>query len=403
MNFSLGNLPLLLGAAHGVFLTVIIATRNRAARPTNFLFAFIVLLSSWQLFTFYLLLSEEIVHLPHAMWTSLPVNYLICPLFFLYTRFVFAGKKRLFWYDAFHLLPLAWALYLGHWFFLLDAESKMELYFSIRAGPPGMAPGVIHALLRMSAVSIVYFTLSYLTLRKHGRALAEEASDNEITRNTDHFRFLARLFVTMLIVQAAYVISLSTKGILSIQLNYTFILFKSLTIHAIGYLAINRPSHLFFANAMEASAEESPIHTKESTQASAEKYAKSGLSETQMDKFYERLLDCIQKEEPHLNYDLNLSELAKRVGISNHHLSQVINQRAKQTFYDFINLHRVEYAKKLFENAEYDSKHNAIEIAYKAGFNSKASFNRVFKKHTGQTPTVFRNEARKHRDVKIAS
>ena len=398
MNVDLKTLPLLLGAAHGLFLTVIIATRNKDARPTSFLFAFIVLLSSWQLFTFYLLLSEEIAHLPHAMWTSVPVTYLICPLFFLYTRFVFAGKNRLFWYDAIHLMPLAWELYSQRWFYLLDAESKMELYFRGRAEPPGMDPGVIYALLQMSAVSIAYFTLSYLTLRKHGRALAEQTSN---IRNTDHFRFLARLFVTMLIVQFAYVVSLSAKGSLSIQLNYSFILFKSLTIHAIGYLAINRPSQIFFANAVEASTKQSPIRAIEPNQASAEKYAKSGLSEAQIDEFYDRLLDCIQKEKPHLNDDLNLSELAKQVGISNHHLSRVINQRAGQTFYDFINQHRVEYAKKLFQDPEYDSEHTIIEIAFKAGFNSKASFNRVFKKHTGQTPSNFRSEARKRRDIQI--
>ena len=394
---------MLLGAAHGVFLTAIIATRNRTERPTNFLFAFVVLLTSWQLFTYSLLHSEAIAHLPHAMWTAYPINYLIGPLFFLYTRFVFADKKRLFWYDLLHFLPFALELYLYRGFLLLDAESKMELYFRLREGPPEISPDVLFKLLKMSVVSIVYFSLSYLTLRKRIGTLVEQTSDDAITRNTDHIQFLARLFITILIGQFVFVFGLYVKGSYAVQFDYTFIVFKTLTIHAIGYLAINRPTRIFFAYAMEAPAEESPIQANESSQASTEKYAKSGLSAVQMDEFYERLLDCIQKDEPHLNYDLNLSELAKQVGMSNHHLSQVINQRAGQTFYDFINLHRVEYAKKLFENPEYDSKHNVIEIAYKAGFNSKASFNRVFKKHTGQTPTDFRNEARQHRESQQAS
>ena len=226
-------------------------------------------------------------------------------------------------------------------------------------------------------------------------------SDNAITRNLDHFQFLTRLFLTIVIMQVVYIISLYALDHGASKFDNLWVLGKSLTNHTVRYLAINRPSSIFFKNAKEAFTEESPTRGIESKQASAEKYAKSGLSEAQLDEYYERLLDCIQKEEPHLIDDLNLSELAKRVGISNHHLSQVINQRAKKTFYDFVNQHRVEYAKKLFMDPEYDDKLNIIEIAFKAGFNSKASFNRVFKKHTGQTPTVFRNEARKQRDVRI--
>ena len=393
---------MLLGAAHGVFLSLIICSRNGANRPTNFLFAFIVLSTSWQLFTYSLLQNGAIAHLPHAMWTAYPINYLIGPLFFIYTRFVFSNKKRLCWYDALHFLPFALELYLYRGFLFLDGESKMELYFSLPAESK-TSPAILVEMLKMSVVSIVYFTFSYLTLRKRRRALAEQTSDNANARNTDHFQFLARLFVTILIGQFMFVIALYTKENYAVHVDYTFILLKSFTIHAIGYLAINRPNRIFLIDTVEASAEESPTCANEHTQASAEKYAKSGLSEAQMDEFYKQLLLCIQKEEPHLNDDLNLSELANLVGISNHHLSQVINRRAGQTFYDFINRHRVEYAKKLFMNPEYDGNHTIIEIAFKAGFNSKASFNRVFKKHTGQTPTEFRREARKNRNVRIVS
>ena len=403
MKISITDIPVLLGAAHGVFLTLVICARSGAARPANFLFAFIVLLTSWQLFDVFLWDSGNFVHVPHTLRTGFPINLLIGPLFYLYTRLVFSDKKRLYWYDALHFLPFALDIYAARWIYFSDAKSKIGIYWMEQESPRGISQFTLIIALVFAVSYVVYFTLSYLTLRKRKRALVEQTSDNAITRNIDHFQFLTRLFLTIIVVKIAYVISLYTLDHDASNFDYLWVLGKSLTIHTVGYLAISRPSSIFFKDATKAPTAASPIRPIELTQASTEKYAKSGLSEAQLDEFYERLLHCIQKEEPHLNDNLNMSELAKRVGVSNHQLSQVINQRAKRTFHDFINLHRIEYAKKLFENAEYDSKHNVIEIAYKAGFNSKASFNRVFKKHTGQTPTDFRNEARKHREAQLAS
>ena len=403
MKFSLTDLPLLLGAVHGVFLALIISTRKDAARPTNYLFAFIVLLTSWQLFAFSIRYSGNLAYLPHTLWTGYPFSFLVGPLFFLYTRFVFSDKKRFCWHDILHFLPFVWELYFSRWFYLLDGKSKIELYLRIQEGPQEVSPEMLIVVLKITVVSVVYFTLSYLTLRKCKRALAEQTSDNTITRNIDHVQFLARLFVTIVVGYCTLTLCFYTMGSFPFEIDYFWLLGKSLIIHIVGYLAINHPSSIFFTDVTEGPVEESQFHTNESSQASAEKYAKSGLSKVQIDEYYKRLLVCIEKEAPHLNCDINLAELAKLLGISSNHLSQVINQRAKQNFNDFINLHRVEYAKKLFENPKYDSKHNVIEIAFKAGFNSKASFNRVFKKHTGQTPTDFRNEVRKYREIQYAS
>ena len=337
------------------------------------------------------------------MWTAYPFSFIIGPLFFLYIRFVFSDKKRLFWYDALHFLPFAWELYSMRGLSPLDGRSKIELYLSIQAGPQEVSSEMLTIALKIAVVSVVYFLLSYLTLRKRKRSLADRMSDNAISRNIDQLQILVCLFITISIGHCASIFSLYTIGSHAFEIDYVWLLGKSLVIHTAGYLAINRSSRISFANASEAPTVVAPIHPTEPNPAFVEKYAKSGLSEIQIDEFYERLLLCIENDAPHLNCELHLAVLANLVGMSNNHLSQVINQRAKQNFNDFINQHRVKYAKKLFEDSEYHNRHNVIEIAFKAGFNSKASFNRAFKKHTGQTPTDFRNKARQQREAQMKS
>jgi AraC-like DNA-binding protein len=102
-----------------------------------------------------------------------------------------------------------------------------------------------------------------------------------------------------------------------------------------------------------------------------------------------QLYDLIRKEEAFLDSELNLGKLARRLNISSHQLSYVINNGYNQNFYGFINRFRVEKAKKLLADKELD-KYSIIGIAFESGFNSKTSFNITFKKLTGQTPTEFK-------------
>jgi len=85
---------------------------------------------------------------------------------------------------------------------------------------------------------------------------------------------------------------------------------------------------------------------------------------------------------------LTLKELGTGIGLSERHLSQIINDVNGQNFYDFINYYRVEHAKSLLmHNATF--RRTMFDIFWESGFNSKTTFNTSFKKITGQTPSEF--------------
>ncbi|MDX1941786.1 MAG: helix-turn-helix transcriptional regulator [Saprospiraceae bacterium] len=123
------------------------------------------------------------------------------------------------------------------------------------------------------------------------------------------------------------------------------------------------------------------------------KYTNSGLKPTQIQPLQKQLQQLMHEHKPFLNSNLNIEQLAKLMGISRHHLSQVLNEGLQKTYHDFVNEYRLEVAKNLLNDAS--KQHYSIAaIAFEAGFNSLSSFNLVFKKHLGVTPSEFRNSVK---------
>ncbi len=118
------------------------------------------------------------------------------------------------------------------------------------------------------------------------------------------------------------------------------------------------------------------------------KYEKSGLTEEKAQKLLERLEHLVVHEKVFLDQTLNLQQLAVRLEIPPHQLSQLLNQFKGESFSDFVNGYRVEHFKKAAADPA-NAHLSLLGIAFESGFNSKAAFNDVFKKKTGLTPSDF--------------
>ncbi|MEM6802934.1 MAG: AraC family transcriptional regulator, partial [Bacteroidota bacterium] len=104
----------------------------------------------------------------------------------------------------------------------------------------------------------------------------------------------------------------------------------------------------------------------------------------------QKIEEYIEEEKVHLNPNLTLKDLAKGTGMSLHDVSEVINSGIGVSFKEYINGFRVEEVKKMLLNTKYDHL-SLLAIAYDCGFNSKATFNRVFKAKTGKTPSEYKH------------
>ena len=120
-------------------------------------------------------------------------------------------------------------------------------------------------------------------------------------------------------------------------------------------------------------------------------YRKSGLKPEEAKNLHQQLLTLMATEKPYLEPKLSLAQLADSLGVLPNHLSQIINQYEGKNFYDFVNNYRVNEFIALAKK-DTDKNFNLLGLAFEAGFNSKSSFNQVFKKIKGQTPSQFVNE-----------
>lgn len=89
--------------------------------------------------------------------------------------------------------------------------------------------------------------------------------------------------------------------------------------------------------------------------------------------------------------DITLRSLSEDLSIPPHQLSWVLNKKMNITFSELVNSYRVKEVKERLASPG-DADKTILDIAYEAGFSTKTSFNRVFLKLTGKTPSQYRKQ-----------
>jgi AraC-like DNA-binding protein len=127
-----------------------------------------------------------------------------------------------------------------------------------------------------------------------------------------------------------------------------------------------------------------PLHPKK-------KYEKSALQDDDKALILERLKHCMEVDMDFKNPLVSLPFISKKLGVPVHHLSQVINEKLNQSFFEMIASYRIDEAKSLLKDPAHDQL-TIEDLADEVGYNSKSAFNRSFKKHTGITPSEFKSQ-----------
>jgi AraC-like DNA-binding protein len=286
---------------------------------------------------------------------------LLCaPLVYLYTAALTVYQFRIENKHALHLLPFGAALLLG-------------LPLLIVKGDDSRADGLAGALAALTfAVVIFYIVAANVVLRRHARVIRNNFSSLQ-KLNLNWLRvFVASL--TLFWIFAAIFDVLFKAGSWDVVWGASCIV-----IYLIGYFGFMQPE--VFSTPI--------VVTPEGTSRGAPKYEKSSLTAEMGEAYFERLVATLETDKLYLDKDLSLSRLAKRLGISVHHLSQIINERSGANFYDYINAQRIEEAKRLLLDPQMSNR-SIASVAFDAGFNSLSAFNAAFKKFVKSTPSQFR-------------
>jgi len=224
-----------------------------------------------------------------------------------------------------------------------------------------------------------YLTMSFLSTRKFARVL-KEVSSEVLSINLSWLRQIILGFASIFLIVLAEGVFENAAFWADILVWAIFIMVL-VFMHLIYWKGIRQP--LIFSGPME-----KEVIRNEGEQ----KYSQSGLDQKLAQQYLERLKQHMEQERSYLTYHLSIEQLSSETGINMRHISQAINQLGGQNFYDFVNHYRLEHAKALLLDVQKNLRIN--EVMYDSGFSSKSSFNEVFKKSTGLSPSAYRQKHR---------
>jgi AraC-like DNA-binding protein len=381
---------LLIGSAQGFFLAVFLLHRHRRLYATRFLAA---LLFVFSVVLLHLFIADRDWYsaAPRIMLLLSGLSLITGPLHYLYARHLISPARRLLLRDGLHALPYAVYLLAMLPLFLLPADVIIpELFRDPWYGFPWRFI-VLNWLLVVQAIAYLVATL--LLLFRHERDVCDVFSCIDRVRLV----WLRNITFIVLTGWAAFLVEnvLLVAGWHSPQWFGLSGILGTVCVYVMGYLGLTA-SGVFSDPEVDASIREIAAkhenHVSANTAQHSARYEKSGLSAERAEDIMHQLLDVMENERPHSDSDLTLPRLAERLDVSPHNLSEVLNTRTGMNFFDFINSYRVDQVKRdLVDPGKQQFK--VLALAFDAGFSSKTTFNTIFKKFTGMTPSEWREQA----------
>jgi AraC-like DNA-binding protein len=256
---------------------------------------------------------------------------------------------------------------LRHGIFCIAAVLTLAVAMIIGSQP--LAKTLIHAIFLITAVQGGYYLLAGLHLTRRG--------------GSPQIAWLRLLLVGLAAFLLLHIGIQSVHALAGDQpwVRLATHISATLTLYAIAWASLSHG----------AAFQRPPQQVLRDLVAPLGKYRKSRQSTQEAKRILVKLDHAVLSENLYREAGLTLPILAAKVGAKPNVVSQALNETLGIGFFDYINGHRIDEAKRYLLETEEDS--TILDIAYAVGFNSKSTFNAAFKKRTGQTPSLFRKQA----------
>ena len=377
-----------IGLAQGVFLMLILLSKKENKVP-NRLLAFLIFLISFSLFLNYCYTTGLIRHIPHLIGLDNPNPFLIPPIIFFYAKALTSKEFRLTGKEALHFLPFtAYFVYVFFSFFLQDAAYKIE--FLDRLRNVGMPPDLLASSFLKVVQAIAYLLTTYRALGVHAHSIEEEFSYTEKI----NLSWLKAITLSIAVIYGIRLVGIVLPLLFS-QFSPGFIegimeLVNVVFIYLMAYFGLTQPEIFKKWKTNSSITAEASSTAQRPVVEPKTKYAASVLTADNSKEILQALLDYMAKEKPYLTSGLTIKDVADALAVHPRYLSQVINEQRQLNFFNFVNEYRVAEVKSKLKDENF-AHYSILSIALDSGFSSKSSFNSIFKKSTGVTPTAYKS------------
>lgn len=374
--FNVHDLVLVMAAGQYLLLALLLLFTRRRGEPSVYLLIAMLLVTALQALDTLSTWSDPLRHLllnwhPNIMFLGSFSYWLQGPLLYGYVASVLYRQIRFRAIDLLHLLPAVIAGVLLVWhYYRLPAKAQLNLMWDMTF----MWTPLMERLVSFWHLSVIaYGCWCLILLYRYHRHLPQVYASTEQRKRY----WLVWIVVGFVLIVAwrlmlhliGDTINPGVSNLMGIASNYLMFIF----VNALVFISI-RYTHLFgVLNTLKSDHDSAPEFTPEQVQR------------------VERLMN---EEHAYLEPDISVESLARRASLPERTLSRILNQHFGKNFFEFINSYRVEEAKRLLRAPE--SQHwTILEVLADAGFTSKSTFNAIFKKQVGKTPSQYRKMTQK--------
>ena len=369
------NTVLIVGIIQALFLLLFVVNK-KGKRQADFMMMLVLTCSALNQLFFYLNFQVTIIIPNWILILGSGLALVDGPILFWYVRALIRPSPIETKTFIFHLIPyfLYISFFLWYDFFV---EGREVLVFDGFVHLKGSFPFILQSYSLFFAISAIAYPLTCLyLLHQHKKNIHNHFSyDEEITldwvRNLIVFTFVAFLVsfcAILIIVDWNWVEDPQLAFYLVSGINTLFVFFMA-------YFALKQTS----------------IFGSKEMKRPAKQYQRSGLERNRSKEVLTQLDELMRSGQPWTNPKLKLQQLAETLEVSSNHLSQCINENKSLSFFEYVNQFRVEAFKSKVSRNQ-DDHLTLLGIAFDCGFNSKSSFNHIFKSMTGMTPSAFKKQ-----------
>lgn len=379
-----------LGILQGILLAALIYFHPKSDRSVNIFLAFYI-------FCISAVMTMPVLFNIIGWKRSYTVQAIpVLPPIFLYF-YILSFKKRITWKNAlphFLIVPVIFVLS------YLNLSALAEIYPDAKRIPTeGLKrPLTFTVIITRTVQQFIYYFLSRKALQSYQKSIQHLFSDT--SRIDLHWaRFLVNGFIVLigaflivfplLIKYPEYFDSLLLLN-MAIATPYIYMA----TFKGVMQPTIWQVQQGIKKEIIEEELQEVELIQNETNEEQAVKTAKFKLAPGIIEEINKNLIHLMEHDKLFLEPALTLQQLADKLQYPTYQVSQAINDGMKKSFYDIINGYRVEEAKRLLTDPKNDN-YTILSVGFEAGFNSKTTFNTVFKKFTGLSPTEFRENKKR--------